>query len=220
MASGSAGNCYICGAELGKTAMKNHLLKIHGAETDGQECCLLKAEGAYDKDYWLFFDLPVGKALSDVDGFLREIWLECCGHMSAFSDSLHNEVSLSRKLNTLGIGAKLLHEYDFGTTTKTVVTVVGTIIRKPQKEIVRLLARNVPPQYRCAECGSPAKYICTECVYDIDNPYYCKKCGEKHEHDEMLLPITNSPRMGACAYDGELDTYAFVPAKIKAKEVK
>lgn len=23
------GNCYLCGAELGKTAMKNHILKEH-----------------------------------------------------------------------------------------------------------------------------------------------------------------------------------------------
>ncbi|KLU61006.1 hypothetical protein CEB3_c25760 [Peptococcaceae bacterium CEB3] len=36
MASGSKGNCYICGAELGKTAMKNHILKAHGGEDNGQ----------------------------------------------------------------------------------------------------------------------------------------------------------------------------------------
>ena len=28
---------------------------------------------------------------------------------------------------------------------------------------------------------------------------------------EMLLPVTNSPRMGVCAYTGELDDYAFDP---------
>lgn len=31
------GTCYICGAEPGKTAMKNHWLKAHGGG-DGQEC--------------------------------------------------------------------------------------------------------------------------------------------------------------------------------------
>ena len=34
MASGSTGNCYLCGIELGKTAMKNHLLKEHGLNVD------------------------------------------------------------------------------------------------------------------------------------------------------------------------------------------
>ncbi len=45
------GNCYLCGAELGKTAMKNHILKEHNGPEDSQECCLLKIEGADDKDY-------------------------------------------------------------------------------------------------------------------------------------------------------------------------
>ena len=54
--SASKGNCYICGAELGKTAMKNHILKEHNGPEDGQECVLLKIEGAYEKDYWLYVD--------------------------------------------------------------------------------------------------------------------------------------------------------------------
>ncbi len=98
---------------------------------------------------------------------------------------------------------------------ETLVTVVGTIKRKSQKERVQLLVRNVPPQFRCAECGSPAEYICTECAYDSDNPFYCAACGEKHEHDEMLLPVTKSPRMGECGYDSEFDTFTFVPLGAK-----
>lgn len=215
MASGSKGNCYICGAELGKTAMKNHILKAHGGEDGGQECRLLKIEGAYDKDYWLFIDLPVDSSLSDADKFLRKIWLECCGHLSEFSGPEHRKIGKSRKLNTFSARDQLLHEYDFGTPTETLVTVVGTTNRKPQRENVRLLARNVPPQFKCAKCGSPAEYICTQCVYDSDNPFYCSACGEKHEHDEMLLPVTNSPRMGECGYDGELDTFTFVPPGAK-----
>lgn len=215
VASGSKGNCYICGAELGKTAMKNHILKAHGGEDSGQECNLLKIEGAYDKDYWLFIDLPVDSSLSDVDKFLRKIWLECCGHLSEFSGPGHRKIGKSRKLNTFSAGNQLLHEYDFGTPTETLITVVGAIKRKPQGENVRLLARNVPPQFKCAKCGSPAEYICTQCVYDSDNPFYCSACGEKHEHDEMLLPVTNSPRMGECGYDGELDTFTFVPPGAK-----
>lgn len=47
----SRGNCYLCGAELGKTAIKNHILKRHNIEGGKQECRLLKFEGAYEKDY-------------------------------------------------------------------------------------------------------------------------------------------------------------------------
>ena len=48
MASVTKGNCYLCGAEIGKAAIKNHLLKKHDCEA-GQLCAVLKAEGAYDK---------------------------------------------------------------------------------------------------------------------------------------------------------------------------
>jgi len=28
--------------------------------------------------------MPARATLTDLDGFLRDIWLECCGHLSAF----------------------------------------------------------------------------------------------------------------------------------------
>ena len=208
----ATGNCYICGVELGKTAMKNHILKAHGVEKDGQDCYLIKLEGAYDKDYWLFIDVPLDKRLSDIDAFLRKIWLECCGHLSEFRNtkrSHYEGVAKNRKINTFSTGDKVLHEYDFGSTTETLITIVGSIVRNPQKAAVRLLARNVAPEFQCTECGAPAKYICTDCMYDCDNPFYCKKCGKKHIHDDMFLPVTNSPRLGVCGYAGELDTFGF-----------
>ncbi len=197
--------------------MKNHLLKAHGVQNGEQECCLLKIEGAYNKDYWLYVDVPIDKSLSGVDSFLRKIWLECCGHMSVFSGSGRIEIGKARKLRAFSVRDKLSHEYDFGSTTDTLITVVGTIRREKQKENVRLLARNIPPQFECEKCGKPADYICTECKYQINNPLYCTECSEKHEHEEMLLPVTNSPRMGECGYDGELDVFAFNPAKFMKK---
>ena len=38
------GNCYFCGVELGKVAMKNHILKQHSDPAGEQECCLIKVE--------------------------------------------------------------------------------------------------------------------------------------------------------------------------------
>jgi len=34
----------------------------------------------------------------------------------------------------------------------------------------------------------------------------------------MLLPVTNSPRMGACGYEGELDIFMFNPDNFKKKQ--
>ncbi|MDR1060430.1 MAG: hypothetical protein LBL83_04275 [Clostridiales bacterium] len=222
MASVTKGNCYLCGGQFGKTAMKNHLIKAH-ADYDGQggpqKCFLLKIEGAHAKGYWLYVDVPVTAALSSVDSFLRKIWLECCGHMSAFSiPGGLNEIGKSRKLGDIfPYQDKLMHEYDFGTPTDTLITVVGETTRKTQKASVRLLARNVPPAFLCSSCGEPATVICAECVYDSDNPFFCDACGESHEHCDTLLPVTNSPRIGDCGYDGAMDVYEFYPQMLSGK---
>jgi len=204
------GNCYYCGEEFGKTAMKNHLLKEQGEQDGCQECCLLKIEGAYYKDYWLYIDVPVEKTLSNVDAFMRKIWLECCGHLSEFTDQKHKTVGKSKRLSAFCTGDKLLHAYDFGSTTECLVTFAGTTYRKPQREVVRLLARNVPFLFTCTVCGKPADNYCVECTWKNKNPFYCDGCLEKHRH-ECVLPVVNSPRMGECGYTGELDIYDFEP---------
>jgi predicted RNA-binding Zn-ribbon protein involved in translation (DUF1610 family) len=176
----------------------------------------LKVEGRENKNYWLFIDIEVTDTLFELDLFLRNIWLECCGHMSAFYASKYEEVEMSLELSSFSIGEKLLHEYDFGTTTETVITIVGETKREIHGDSVRLLARNVPPEFSCSSCGEPATWICNECLYESDNPFFCDECGEKHEHEDMLLPVTNSPRMGECAYEGD-DTHDFDPKKFAAK---
>ena len=204
------GNCYLCGKTLGKTAMKNHILKEHSS--GDEECVLLEVEGAYANGYWILIDLPMNKTLDAVDKFLRRIWLECCGHLSKFDGA-----AKTRKLSALTKGDQFVHEYDMGTTTECVITVVGETLRPKQGkrgDTVRLLARNIAPVFECEGCGKPAKHICQICMYDSDNPFYCEECAKKHEHEEML-PITNSPRNGECGYDGEFDDLAFDPANVK-----
>ncbi len=212
----SQGNCYLCGKMLGKVAMKNHLLKVHNDTEGDQRYYLLKAEGLYDKDYWLYFDIPVSSNLSAVDQFLRNIWLECCGHMSAFTGPGHQEIGKNKKLYNFSVGTQLVHEYDFGSTTESKITFVAETVRAKQKNAVRLLARNVPPEYSCSQCGRHADYICAECMWEVDNPVYCAACVEEHEH-EMILPVTNSPRMGVCGYEGEYDRFTFVKPELLEK---
>ena len=215
MAKDLTGNCYLCGVNLNKVAMKNHILKVHGEDKGGKDCCLLKIEGVYDKSYWLYVDIPLNKSLEDLDDFLRRIWLECCGHMSMFCRPRYDEIDMSSKLKSFPQGDKFFHHYDFGTTTETLITFMGNIIRKDMKDIVRLLARNSPPVFKCKNCGELAEYIYQEHDEEYKLPFYCEECVKSGEYDGMLLPITNSPRMGECGYGGELDIYTFDPASIK-----
>lgn len=205
------GYCYLCGAEMTAAGMRTHLVKTHGMEAGGQLCRLLKVEGRYNKNYWLYLDMPVDSTLKPLDDFLRKIWLECCGHMSAFSVGVYDyeEIGKSRKISAFDDGFKLKYEYDFGSTTDLRITFLGEIRRPAQRSRVRLLARNKPFEYTCCKCGQPATYIDSEAVYSSDNPFYCEDCAEEIE---FTLPVTNSPRMGVCCYEGDSDIFTFDPA--------
>jgi len=164
----------------------------------------LVIEGRSAKQYWLHVAVPVSTSLNKLDRFLRQIWLECCGHMSAFQIDSTRYVSTSTKpLNrVLGVGMKFFHEYDFGSTTELVLTVVSLRDHGTPKNAVQLLARNEPPQIVCGQCGERlATQICTECEWD-DAVEFCEICAAEHPHDEMFLPFANSPRAGVCGYVG------------------
>jgi hypothetical protein len=45
--------------------------------------------------------------------------------------------------------------------------------------------------------------VCAECVWeDEDGARFCEAHADEHEHDDMLMPVVNSPRTGMCGYDG------------------
>jgi DNA-directed RNA polymerase subunit RPC12/RpoP len=217
----SEGNCFVCGATLDKIKMKNHVVKMHelaeeASKQKSEKAFLVKAEGAYDKNYWLYLDIAADSELYELDSFLRKIWLECCGHMSAFYLNRHDDIDMNTKICSLTPGSKLLYQYDFGSTTDLVITILADVRREMQEHPVRLLARNIPTEFKCTKCGKPAEYISPEWGED-GSIYYCAKCSKKHE-DDGILPIINSPRMGECGYCGELDTYTFDPALFEKKQ--
>jgi len=211
------GNCYLCGRTLSVGTFKRHLLANHAyVGENSQDCAVLQVKGAYNKDYWLYLDIPLTSTLERLDAFLREIWLECCGHMSAFYFGRYDEIGKSTKLARIPVGSVLAYDYDFGDTTSLQITVVAHASRPKQKKAVRLLGRNEPHFFNCRNCGKQANNICCECWWEDENPFFCDTCAKEHEH-EAMLPITNSPRMGVCGYCGEFDVYEFDPLKFESK---
>jgi len=175
----------------------------------------LLVEG-FPKTYWLHVAAPANAPLSKLDKFLRNIWLECCGHMSAFSIegrrySAHPMPDMEEKSASIALGKALevgitfSYEYDYGSTTELVLKVVGLRDAPAKKGAVELLARNNAPQIICTECetGNVATQICAECSQQEDSGWLCAECSETHEcGEEMQLPVVNSPRVGVCAYAG------------------
>jgi hypothetical protein len=239
----SRGRCALCGAEFGKAQMTRHLEK-HQAEQDaatgpGTKRYHLLVEGRHSPEYWLHLDVQADATLRDLDSFLRGIWLECCGHLSAFEindarydvtveDTAEEEEedeedddffgglglmfggpppkSMSIRLSeALTPGTKFTHQYDFGSTTELKLRVVSEHEGDPGPDAVRLLARNVAPEFECEKCGEPAVWLGT----DEEGEYreLCQKCAKRAKRDEWLLPIVNSPRAGVCGYEGPSREY-------------
>jgi len=53
----------------------------------------LVVEARYAPDYWMHLQAPANCTFGKLDSLLRAIWLECCGHLSAF------EFPVKRKLH-------------------------------------------------------------------------------------------------------------------------
>lgn len=126
------GTCYCCGSQFTAAEMKKHLQKEHAGNDMEQECMLVKAEGRYHPEYWIYLDLPLTASLASLDKFLRSIWLECCGHLSAFYHGRYNEIAKGHKIGEFRSQTKLSYEYDFGSTTELVITMVSHTSRPKQ----------------------------------------------------------------------------------------
>jgi len=220
----STGKCFLCKGTFKRAAMTRHVgacLQERAASAERPaarpgkkaKCLHIWVEGRYLPQYWLYIEVPAKAKLSTLDQFLRDIWLECCGHMSAFTigeqmysvepmeDYAEHDMNVALSA-LLAPGTAFLYEYDFGTTTDLKLRILSEAEGKLQGNAIRLLARNHPPEIPCGKCGKPATKVCPFCVHDAGG-WLCNACAPKHKcEDDVFLPVVNSPRTGMCAYTG------------------
>ena len=94
-ARSTIGICNFCKAEVPKGKMTQHLKSCKQKRKDNavrdastkQKTKLfsLLIEGRYDPQYWMHVELPAAEPLETLDIFLRDMWVECCDHLSAFT---------------------------------------------------------------------------------------------------------------------------------------
>ncbi len=223
----SKGICQYCGKEYTKSFMMKHLTnckertsiidaKANEKATTG--FFSIAVSGKYSKEYWLLIEIEEDLSLYDLDCFLRDIWLECCGHLSTFKINgvfydmapletmklMESKNSMNIELkHILAKGMQFEHEYDFGSTTTLTLKVFTYRIGNRQKDNLMIMSRNKPIEILCTECDvKPATMICSDCSYSTEF-FLCENCKDEHEcGKEMLIKIANSPRCGVCAYDG------------------
>ncbi len=223
----TSGKCELCGKSYRKSGMARHLQSCltrtgwpeQPAVTSRRQPrqvngIHISVTDAYRSEYWMHLAAPASAKLSDLDDYLRAIWLECCGHLSAFDiggEEYHSYPEFGAKgmSATLGRvvppGTNFRHEYDFGTTTHLTLRSVGELT-VPSGGI-RQLARNDAPEIRCSVCGETATQIgLSEDEWMMMTAGFCDSCAPATgEQAEYLLPLVNSPRSGMCGYDGPWD---------------
>lgn len=148
--------------------------------------------------------------MEKLDNFLRVIWLECCGHNSGFHIKRGDEIAMDDIVgNVLIPKAKVSHDYDYGTTTRTFIKSVKVYdVDFDDDDDIVLLSRNEPLKIMCNICNKKAATVlCSICVWE-GNSYFCNTCAKKHAktcddfEDYARMDVVNSPRMGKCGYEG------------------
>ena len=207
----SRGTCAYCGKETTKGSINKHLegctkrLEVMTAAKGTPETLLHLRVQATNSDFWLNLEMRGATTLSKLDGYLRAIWLECCGHMSQFGD-YGREIGKSRKAEAVFVpGATLLHLYDFGTTSETLMSCLGVRTGiATTKHPIALLARNVLPPTECVICQKPAQWYNPAYEWEGEFGALCDDHKDDNPHTDEFdaSAIYNSPRMGVCGYDG------------------
>ncbi len=202
------GTCSHCKKLVSKTGALKHIKTCLIEDEKSANSFLITAVWPHKNPvYWLYVAVPLSFTLLKLDKFLRDIWLECCGHLSSFKINnvlfssylepnpyeKNMELPMTIKVeNALSVGQTFTHEYDFGTTTELLLKVVD-LIKSPNK--IQLLMRNEEPPFKCS-CGAKATYIDAN-----EYTYWCEDCKGDDE-DSYILPLVNSPRTGFCGYTG------------------
>ncbi|GCD11594.1 SEC-C metal-binding domain-containing protein [Clostridium tagluense] len=221
------GKCYYCNEELSERTVKRHVKgckdrkeKIKEAMESSKKTksqyvlSIVPQYGA--KEYCLYIAIDINSTLKNLDSFLRDIWLECCGHLSSFiiddvnydssveedSDFFFNDETMDFKLRqVISVGDKFRYDYDFGSTTKLKLEVIDEYLTGEKHSEIEILARNEEIQNFCANCNKKAEYFDYE-----EEKFFCADCIDE-DNDVVDVPeYTNSPRDGVCGYEGGRDT--------------
>ena len=208
------GVCSYCNTKIPKNSRSilSHLFDCHGRQviegTGAATYILLLIQAKYSPDYWLVVKARADVSMKTIDKFLRDIWLECCGHFSEFSDK-YATIPMTRHLTqVISKGLTIEYVYDFGSSTELTLSMIQTIQDIDEGRLL-ILVRNQAPEYECSSCNNKAVAICPYCIDDGEG-LLCQSCIGQHkcvqeEGEDLLSPLTNSPRAGVCGYTGSID---------------
>ena len=217
--------CYYCNKELTERTIKRHMKNcsemkksiyekgIDNKEKRNQFIIAIKPKYA-GNEYCIYLSIDGTLGLIHIDQFIRDIWVECCGHLSGFKirGKFYQDHSVNTKLNdVLNVNEKFEYEYDFGSTTHLILDVVDIIQVPSGFSQIEIIARNHEIKHNCEMCGAEAKYF----NYEKDE-WECENCIDEDNDMISEFDYCNSPRDGVCSYEGHKETEnTYLPGNVK-----
>lgn len=174
------GKCYYCGKELTERTIKRHMKncpemkktiedKIKNAKEVRDQFLISIKDKKNPGKYCIYLSIDANLQLEHLDKFIRDIWVECCSHSSAFyinkkeyGNKSDGQYKMNFQLNDiLSVNQKFEYKYDFDLTTCLVLEVVD-MIKVPQDfNQIEIIARNNEENNGEAEyCNSPRDGMC------------------------------------------------------------
>ncbi len=204
------GQCKFCEQDFTKRQITDHLDVCEKRKKDESVKNLrLRIVDQYSKKFWLIVEVNNQAALKDLDNLIKDVWVECCGHLSLFG-GYGNEIGKRRIIiDILKPGDTIDYIYDFGSSTELIIEALGySHYQLSNNKKIELVARNYLPPSNCKKCGQQATMICSACCDEDGITLVCDKCAEKYHNEEKeeehyVLPLANSPRAGVCGYAPE-----------------
>ena len=214
------GKCLFCEKTFSKAGINRHLAThLKEKEKTGElgKSFFVKIETnkkwGVITPYFLSLWIDGEAKMRDLDSFLRDIWLECCGHLSAFKDpsgemsdlfeydddeeddyeddpfgfgfSYDSECDIPMRCKMKDVLRKGLElEYEYDFGDTTELSV--TVIDEyaiKADEDIVLLSRNEPLKIMCSACGKAPTTQICTACMDHGNAEFCDKCAEKHAEE-------------------------------------
>ncbi len=223
----SPGTCFICNEKVTGAIFDEHIdscLPTMGWREPNEPGLLMRIMDAYRRRYWLVALAGPETTLKDLDSLIRQVWVSCCGHLSAFSignmsfnsdgegEGMHVYIK-----DVLLPGDSCKYTYDFGSSTILKVTALRRMNSSPPGDDLVLLGQNCKVHRRCSVCGTDATMYYQK-GWDEKPRFFCDTCAETtSRNSEWLYGIGNSPRNGVCGcYHSDEDGVDWHPAQVTA----
>lgn len=192
------GRCYYCNKELTERTIKRHMKncsemkqaiedKMRDAKTVRDQFIISIKDKYKPGVYCLYVSLDANLQLQHLDKLIRDIWVECCEHLSTFyidKEMYHDNSDGQYEMNfylkdLLEVGKKFEYQYDFTSATHLVLEVVDMIKVSSEFSQMEIIARNNEEDKE--DRNSPRDGVCEYVVSKDAESAYIPKNNKKYK---------------------------------------